>query len=108
MFQLSEGAECVDDRVSRDDNLASGNSLSQQVVTRAYGWGEVNIGYCPNQLPVGFFRERIVEIVAAQPRFDVSDGNLAIVGSESGGKSRGRIALDQNDVWLEAVAGVLN
>ena len=52
--------------------------------------------------------KRVVDVVAAKSRLDVPYGNLAVVGSESRAESRGGVALDQDDVGLEAKAGVFH
>ncbi len=66
----------------------------------------MNFGQHRRQPPVGFFRERVVNVMTAQARFDMPDGNLAVVSCQRRSKSGGSVALHQHHVGLEPVTRI--
>ncbi len=90
----------VDDGIARDEHLGGRYPLLEQVLPRALGWREVQLGQRPGQLAVGLLRPGRIEVAGAQARLHMPHGDLLIVGGQGGG-DRGRgIAVDQHDVRL--------
>jgi hypothetical protein len=108
MAQFAEAAQRVDDCIAGDHDIFLRDALGQERVARMACGREVNARESRNQAAIGFFGKRIVNVVAAQARFDVTDGNFAIVGSERGAEGRGRVSLNKDHVRAKSVAGIFD
>ena len=59
----------------------------------------VGDGTC--EFAVGFFGPRRVDVTGPQAGFDVTDGDLLVVGCEAGGEGGSGVAMHKHDVGFE-------
>src|ERR1700722_6282398 len=108
MGQISEPPQRVYNGVSSDYNFSSRNALGQQSIAGMSGRGEVNLRDDGNESAVRFLWERVIDVVTPKSRLNMPNRNLAVVGGESRAECRSGIALDQDNVGLEAMACVFH
>jgi hypothetical protein len=62
----------------------------------------------PVDLAIHLLGPRMIDIAAAQPRFDMADGNFAEIGGERGSHGGQRVAVDEDAVGLFGVESLAN
>src|SRR2546430_3437997 len=100
--------QSIDHRVPSDGDMFLRHSLAHEFLASKRGRGEVKRGQLRREAAVGFLWERIEQVMTPQTSLNVADGNVQIKGGECGGKNGGRIALYQEEIWLQVAQSVLH
>ena len=96
---VDDHVEGVDDGVARDEDVPMG-LLIQEVLLAERGGREVVGGDAPGDLPVHLLRPGAVDVVGAEARFDMAHGDLLVERGERSRRAGGRVAMDQDHIWL--------
>ena len=97
------GQQGVDDRVAGHEQVLSGDALGpQRLAAAAVGGRVVDQGQAVGEAAVDLLRVGAVDVVGAQPGFDVGDRDHPVEGGQSGGEGGGGVAVHQHDVGLDA------
>src|SRR5579885_1673881 len=104
---MAERAQSINDGVACHHDLLSRNPFEEKFVARERRRSKVNSGEDGDQPSVCLFGERIVNIVAAQTRFNMTDRDLAIIGGKRRRESGCRVPLHQNHIRLKTSASIL-
>src|SRR2546422_4759946 len=92
--------QCVNNRVSSNEDAVLGHSVSQEILSRALGWRKMQVSQKTYKTPVDFFRKRMPPIERSQPRFDVTNSDVLIESSQRGGHDGRGITLNQDQIRL--------
>src|SRR5437016_11768305 len=93
--------QCVNNRVSSNEDAVFGHSVSQEILSRALGWRKMQISQKTHKTSVDFFLEGMPPIERSQSRLNMANFNILIESSERGGHDRGGVALNQDRVRLQ-------
>jgi hypothetical protein len=99
---LARGEQRIDHGVAGDVNGRLCHIFRAQCLGRGFGGGEVEIGNGTRDLAVHLFGPWLVNVSAAQTRFDMANGNLAEIGGERGRHGGERITMHKDAVRLMA------
>src|SRR5436189_1323763 len=92
--------QCVNNRISGNEDAVLGHTVSQEILPRALGWRKMQVSQKTYKTSVDFFRKRMPPIERSQPRFDVTNSNTLIESSERGRHYGCGIALNQDQIRL--------
>lgn len=96
---LSSGLEkSVDHRIARDDDLGVFDALGEEGGAVALSGGKMPGGETTDEAPVHLLGKGIVGDTGAEARLDMTDGDVAIEGSESAHEGGGGVALNEDEV----------
>ncbi len=80
---LLQQTDCIDNRISRQEDPLGRDALQNELALGGRGWGEVDCSDASNRLPVRLLGERRRQISAAQPRLYVRNRDLPVEGRQS-------------------------
>ena len=86
----------VDHRVAGDVDAGRIDVLGPERCRRDFGRGEMQAGHGADDLAVNLLGPGVIDIARAQPRLDVIDRQLAVIGGERAAHGGGGIALDHD------------
>ncbi len=92
--------EGVDHGVAGDGDARRVDALPDQVFPAEGRGREVPAGDAAGDLPVYLFGPGAVDVVGAEPCFDVADGDLLVEGGQGGSHGGGGVAVDQYHVGM--------
>ena len=91
----------IDDRIARNEDRRGVLALAQKILRGELRRSKVKLADDADRLTVEFLGIRTVDVVGAQTRFDVTDGDLQIEAGKRSYKGRARISVDQNNIGLD-------
>lgn len=103
---VDDPVEGVDDGVAGDGDAGVVDVFAQEVFAAERSGREVVGGDPSGDLAVHFFRPGAVDVVGAQPCFDVAHGDLPIECGEGGGGAGGSVAMHEHYVGARFVEHV--
>src|SRR2546421_5888602 len=92
--------QCVNDRVSSNEDAILGHSVAQEILSRALGRRKMQVSQKTHKTSVDLFRKRMSPIERPQPRFNVTNSNILIESRERCRHYGCGIALNQDQIRL--------
>ena len=108
LHRVGEMQQRIDHRVAGDEDAARVLALGDQVVAGFGRRGKVPARNVADDEPVELLGEGTVDIVAAQPGFDVGHGDLLVEGGQRRGHRGRGVALHHDDVGPRSLEHLLH
>src|SRR3989442_12397793 len=92
--------QCVNNRISGNEDAVLGHTVSQEILPRALGWRKMQVSQKTHKTPVDLFRKRMPPVERPQTRFNVTNSNTLVKSRERCRHYGCGMALNQDQIRL--------